>query len=452
MKPFLLGWSCVLLAVVAASAGTPKELGGTRRGAASPTAGANAQRTDRAAGDGFVADRTRCEIRDGRFYQNGKRVFMKVGKPLLDYGNAEQCERLISWLPTYRRKGYTALELNCYWHHFDHDGDGTPDVSLAPLAKAVDAIYAAGMYPCLSVETYAVGGGMIPNGFWAAHPDAYARDATNAKVKDEEYGMHTSIVSIYNPDYRKASRTYIRKLAEGIDCRKLLWFETTVEPQYYTVRPIDYGPDARRAYAAWRGKNGVTDAPMPDFPIPDGFVRNPTWNRFRAEALADWINGDAAAFRSVAGRDAWVAVDFLYAQEPVQYLRDGDPVTFLRKLDCANVLQVNWHWNLDTRKPNDRAYAAIRQVQREIPTRRWAITEHMTFNGDCFVGYSDRELREILEATLRNGSGFGWEFVTVTPGSGAAFCLYEDDFRPKRVMAAVDDHWDEWLARIYAQP
>jgi len=48
---------------------------------------------------------------------------------------------------------------------FDLNGDGIPDKSLEPLNKLINAIYEKGMYPCLSVETYAVGGGAIPDGF-----------------------------------------------------------------------------------------------------------------------------------------------------------------------------------------------------------------------------------------------------------------------------------------------
>ena len=271
--------------------------------------------------EGFVADRSACEIRDGKFYQNGRRVFMKIGKPLLDFASAEQCGRLVSWLPEYRRKGYTALELNCYWHHFDSDGDGVPDVSLEPLARTVDAIYAAGMYPCLSVETYSVGGGRLPAGFWKAHPEACARDADGERVRDVEYAQDTEVVSIFNRDYRRAARVFIRSVAAAVDHDKVLWYETTVEPQYGSVRKIDYGPDARREYAAWRARNGGVGPSVPDFPVGEEFTRDPTWNRFRAESLADWVNGDAAAFREAAGRDALVAVDFLCAQERLQYLR-----------------------------------------------------------------------------------------------------------------------------------
>ena len=59
-----------------------------------------------------------------------------------------------------------------------------------------------------------------------------------------------------------------------------------------------YSDAAKRAYAEWRTANGISDAAskMPEgFPIPQEFIENETWNKFRAQSLADWVNGDAAA-------------------------------------------------------------------------------------------------------------------------------------------------------------
>ena len=94
------------------------------------------------------------EIReDGKFYDNGQWVFLKIAKPLRNFGLASECQGLINALPTLKAKHYNAFELNCYWHQFDMDGDGTVDVSLEPLKALINAIYDMGMYPCLTVET-----------------------------------------------------------------------------------------------------------------------------------------------------------------------------------------------------------------------------------------------------------------------------------------------------------
>ena len=146
--------------------------------------------------DNPIVDYNLWKIENGKFYLDGKWVFLKVGKPLINFANAGQVDKLISNLDVLRKKHFNAIELNCYWHHFDENGDGIPDKSLEPLNKLINAIYAKGMYPCLSVETYAVGGGTIPEGFWTLHPDAYAINERGEKVTDTEYGFGSKVVSI----------------------------------------------------------------------------------------------------------------------------------------------------------------------------------------------------------------------------------------------------------------
>lgn len=167
-------------------------------------------------------------------------------------------------------------------------------------------------------------------------------------------------------------------------------------------------------------------------------------DRFRAQFLAKWVNDDAAAYREVAGKDAYVAVDYLDAAEEVQYLRMGDPLEFLCNLTSANIIQVNWSWYFPTNAPNQKAYDRVRKVISE-KKYDWAITEHMTFNGSDFVNYTPSELEAILENTLRQRTRFGWEFVSVTPSSSNNFSMYNDDWSPKKVMSIVDEHWGYWL-------
>lgn len=397
-----------------------------------------------------VVDYNLWKIENGKFYLDGKWVFLKVGKPLINFSNAQQVDGFISHLDVLRDKHFNALELNCYWHHFDEDGDGIPDKSLEPLNKLIDAIYSRGMYPCLSVETYAVGGGTIPEGFWDLHPDAFAINEKGEKVTDTEYGFGSKVVSIFHPGYRATAHTFIENLAKGIDTEKILYFETTVEPQYMGAIPLCYSDAAKQEYEKWREENQINEeeSKMPStFPIPLSFIQNKTWNKFRAQFLAKWVNEDAAAYRKIAGEKAYVAVDYLDANEKEQYLRMGDPVEFLTHLTAANIIQVNWSWYFPDDKPNQKAYDRVWQV-KEATGRDWAITEHMTFNGSDFVYFTDQGLENILENTLKQGTRFGWEFVSITNSTNGSFSLYNNNWTPKRVMKFVDDYWGYWLHRV----
>ncbi len=80
--------------------------------------------------------------------------------------------------------------------------------------------------------------------------------------------------------------------------------------------------------------------------------------------------------------------------------------------------------------------------------RDWAVSEHMTFNGSDFVQYTDDRLKDILNNTIRQSTRFGWEFISVMNNSQSSFCLYEDDWTPKRVIGMVDNNWDYWLDQV----
>ncbi len=398
----------------------------------------------------YVADYSLWEIKNGKFYLNGKWVFLKIGKPLRDFSSDAQVNQLIADLDVLQKKHYNTLELNCYWHHFDTDGDGVIDKSLEPLNRLITAIYEKGMYPCLSVETYSVGGGQIPAGFWKNYPDAYAIDDKGNKVNDTEYGFGTNVVSIFHDGYRETVHKYIKNLAGGIDTKKILYFETTVEPQYMGTINLCYSDNAKTAYDEWRKENNITDeaSKMPSsFPIPANFIANETWNKFRAQSLADWVNGDAAAYREVAGQDAYVAVDYLDASESIQVRRDGNPVEFLTHLTAPNIIQINWTWYFPENSVNQKAYDRVRQVKNST-NRDWAVSEHMTFNGSDFSGYDDATLESILMNTLNRGTRFGWEFVNIGNSTTDNFCLYNNDWSPKRVISIVDNNWETWVHKV----
>jgi hypothetical protein len=341
------------------------------------------------------------------------------------------------------------------------NGDGKIDTSLDSLNKLIGAISEHDMFPCLSVETYGVGGGQIPPGFWRRFPEAVAVNYKGESVRDNEYGYDTAVPSLFNADYLRVSRSFIRDLVGKIDHTKILWFETTVEPQYMGNQWLDYSPAAKIAYEAWLESEGLEGPAFPkSFPVDIKFLQNEVWNKFRAEWLADWINGDAQAYRDVAGYDAWIAVDYLDAEESTMIQRCGNPLTFLRRLTAPNIIQVNWTWHVIDRTPNLKAYKRVRQVMHETG-RDWAVTEHMTING---TDYHEHEIENILRNTIENGTRFGWEFVdilpdrddpqisagTVIPGSFKPihFSVYGPDWKPKPTMAIIDYQWDKWMNEI----
>ena len=390
------------------------------------------------------------EIKNGKFYLDNKWVFLKIAKPLWDFTNISMVDKLISDLDLLRSKYYNTIEINCYWHHFDKNGDGIPDKSLAPLNKLINAIYEKGMYPCLSVETYSVGGGFIPDGFWERYPDAGAIDDLGNPVTDSEYGFGSKVISIFHSGYRSTVHEFIKNLAKGIDTKKILYFETTVEPQYIGTINLCYSQHARTEYNLWRNENNITDSSseMPaNFPIPTTFVKNETWNKFRAQWLAKWVNEDAAAYREIAGKDAYVAIDYLDAAESQQTARQGNPLEFLRYLTEPNIIQVVWTWHYPTNSPNQKAYDRVRHIMKETG-RDWVITEHMTLNGSDFNQYSEVILEKILINTLNNGTRFGWEFVDVKNSTNGNFTLYKNDWTPKRIIKIVDDNWGYWLKKV----
>lgn len=387
------------------------------------------------------------EIRDGRFFRDGEWQFLKIGKPLRNFASEKEVNQLIADLDVLEEKGYAVLELDCYWHHFDKTGDGAVDVSLEPLRRLVSAIDDRGMIPCLSVETYGVGGGFLPDAFWDRHPDALAVNAQGKLVSDDEYGTGARVPSLYSPAYLEASRNFIRDLTAGLDHEKFLWFETTVEPQYMGNQDLCYSKHARRAYEDWLERTGADGPPFPDsFPVPEEFITDKTWNRFRAEYLADWVDGDAAVFREAAGPDAYIAVDYLETCGADMRRRLGDPITFLERLASPDIVQVNWHWHVANGEPNHCAYENIRKATAKTG-RNWALSEHMTLNAS---DYDPDDVPAMLKNTVAQGNRLGWEFASVSPISSSHFALYHDDWSPKPLISVVDDRWEEWMEMVRA--
>lgn len=399
-------------------------------------------------------------LQNGKLWVKGEHKFLKTGKPLRNYGSAEEIDALIEDLPIIASKGFNNIALNCYWHHFNPSGDGQIENSVEPLKKLVAAIHSHGMYASLSVESYGVGGGQIPEGFWQKNEDALAVNHKGEFVSDTEYGYGSKVPSLFSENYLNASRAFLTNLVEKVGAENFLYFETTVEPQFMGAQWLDYSKTAENAYAKWIADNERHNAlPFPSkFPASEEFMTSEDWNLFRAHFLASWINGDAEALRKGAGgTDLWVASDYLDAEEDTMLQRCGNPVELLRNMTGVDIVQVNWAWCNVARKPNQKAYDRVKQVMDETG-RDWAVTEHMTING---ADYFESDMPGLLHNTLENGTHFAWEFVDIAadrdspdtkpndvlPGDFKPqhFSVYDADWNPKPAMKAVDENWDEWV-------
>lgn len=386
-----------------------------------------------------------CQLYKGRLYVDGKYTFLKTGKPLRNFGSKKECERFIAEdLPVIKKKGFNNLVLNCYWHQFDSDGNGTIDVDTAPLRAVIDKINELGMFASIAVETYGVGGGTIPKQFFKKFPNAIAIDSTGKKCVDDEYGMGTVVPSLFDKNYLKVARLYIANLARALSDKDILNFESTVEPQYIGNKTLDFSPAARKAYREYIQKNSIPAADMPEeYPVSREFLDSPVFRIFLAENLGDWVSQDIKAFKDAYKKPVFAAVDYLDALEETMPNRMGNPEIFLASLKDVQIIQVNWSWHLATRSPNAKAYARVRAVNR-ILNRNWAISEHMTLNGSDFKG---PETAALLKNTIKSSTNYGWDFTDIF--NKGRFCVYENNWRPKDPMKEVDDNFDDYLAEIY---
>ena len=406
-------------------------------------------------------------LKDGKLWVDGQHKFLKTGKPLRDYGNAEQIDALIADLPIIASKKYSNIAINCYWHHFNPSGDGVIEISVEPLKKLIKAIRAAGMYVSLSVETYGVGGGQIPEGFWEKFPNTLAVNDLGQEVSDTEYGYGSKVPSLFSEDYLKASRAYMTNLVAALGAENFLYIETTVEPQYMGAQWLDYSETAKQAYQTWIEETEANDAlPFPsEFPATESFKTSAAWNNFRAFFLAQWINGDAQALRAGAdGAALWIASDYLDAEEHTMPQRCGNPIELLRNMTETDIVQVNWAWCNVERKPNQKAYDRVKQVMEETG-RDWVVTEHMTING---ADYFDSDMPGLLENTLANGTHFGWEFVDICADTDSPDTkpndvlpgdfkpqhksVYDAKWDPKPAKKTVEERWEEWMKLATAAP
>lgn len=363
------------------------------------------------------------EIKAGKLYLNCKRVFLKTAIPLYNYATEYPVE-IISRL---KEKGYNAIRINTYWNHFDKDANGIVDqaIYLTNLNRFIKAVADAEMLPILSFETYNVGGGGVPVAFFQTFPKAQAINFQGELAVDTEYGTHQKIPSIFNPDYRRLSRSFIQNIVRNIDNTRILYYKTTVEPQYIGNQNLDYNGDAQREYL----ESGAFWPPNPN---------DQQWNEFRATSLAQWVSGDVMAVRELVPQ-ALIGVDYLETGDSSMVNRNGNSLIFLKNLGDIDVLHVNWHWT--SRGKFDLAYD---NAWKLFPDKQWAITEHMTVQGN-FDRYGF-ETEKVLLHSLNKGTRFGWDIVNTRPSTQNSFAVYNDNWSPKATIAPLDNRNDDWMA------
>ena len=98
------------------------------------TAKVGAEHTDKPE-DEQTNEKPVWKIENGKFYRDGEWGFLKIAKPLRNFADGNAVQQLINDLDKLKSKHYNVIVINCYWHHFDHDGAGVPDVSLEPLNR-----------------------------------------------------------------------------------------------------------------------------------------------------------------------------------------------------------------------------------------------------------------------------------------------------------------------------
>ncbi len=410
----------------------------------------------------------RWAIREGRFYQNGRWVFLRTGKLLRGFHDPQTADGVMQDIDVLSgRLNFNNFSINIYPDAFDGDGDGRIDPerreAYRRIGDILDHCWRRGVFCCLSFETYNIGGGGTPRALFERFADLAAVNGLGEPAIDVEYFPNGKPVpSIFHPAYLEWSRGFIRHFLEGLGAgrtSRLLYVETTVEPQYlgqcnHGPRDerrafLDFSEASRRAFVAWQSVLPAED-PGRRLTWPrtqeqrDAMLGNRDFNRFRGAALAEWLNGDIRAIRSAAPT-VYIAVDYNGRFDDPHNIRIGDHEAFLSALRGVDIIQIAPH----TPEPwGPLAWDEVRRINERLG-RGWAISEHMTATGDWAV--DDAEMTRILENTLARGTRWGWEFVNAGNSHARdSFMLYEQDWS-SRVLDVIDgEHWQEWLRRIGA--
>jgi hypothetical protein len=409
------------------------------------------------------------EQRDGRFYQNGQWVFLKHGKLLRAFESSATADQVIADLDVLIGSlNYNSFCLNIYPDQFDANADGWVDAdrkqAYANIGRIFDYCWRRGVFCSLSFETYNVGGGGTPS---ALGIGVVAMNALMEPARDVEYGGVNGkyIPSVFHPKYLNWGHNFIINFLRGLSgqrAKRLLFVETTVEPQYLGRCNVgdrdprraflDFSESAHAVFLQWQALWPANDPHRAQLSWPvtqaqrDQMMGNRLFNDFRAWGLAGWINGDIAAIRSVIP-DVYIAVDYNGRFDDPKDLRLGTRSVFLDSLAGINIIQiaphVQWAW---TSLSWDDVIAANTRMGNN-----WAISEHMTATGSW--GQDDAEMTEILDDTLARGTRWGWEFVNV--GNRHAtddFHLYYENWSGDTLDIIEGGNWAAWQAKIGAPP
>ncbi len=410
-------------------------------------------------------------MREGRFHRNGQWVFVKTGKMLRSFEQPGMADRVIADIDVMvGRLNYNNFSLNIYPDQFDADADGRVDPgrrqAQQEIGRILDHCWRRGIFASLSFETYNVGGGGTPLELFRRHPDIVAVNALGQPARDVEYGGESGkqVPSIFHPIYLKWSRDFMRGFLAGLGrdrASRLLFVETTVEPQYVgkcdvgnkDIRRamLDFSDAARRAYERWLAGLPENDPRRTAFAWPatqaqrDKAVGNPVFNEFRAWGLAQWVNGDIEAIRSAAP-GVFVAVDYNGRLDDHDHegARIGDHLTFLKALQGVDIIQVaphTWHWGTSS-------WEEVSRVNREA-RKGWAIGENITISGAS--PDDDQETTRILDDTLKLGTRWGWECVNAgNEHETDNYCLYNRDWSSPVADVIEGPNWEHWLKKIGA--
>ena len=418
-----------------------------------------------------VAAQETWEIRDGRFHQNGKWVFIKTAKLLDPFNQPETADKVIANIDVMvDRLQYNNFSINIYPYTFDEDGDGEVDPpqreAYLNIGRIMDHCWQRGVFCSLSLETYNVGGGGVPASLFEKHPEIVAVNALGEPAYDVEYvgdiGTIKPLPSIFHPAYLKWSRDFMRHFLRGLGSQRtsrLLYIETTVEPQYLGQcnigdrdqrrAALDFSRAAQEAFRQWNAALPA-DSRRDAFRWPvtqlerDLAIGNPIFNKFRGQALGQWVTGDIQAIHSVVPT-VYIAVDYNGRFDDPNNIRVGDHEAFLRAIEGADIIQIAAHCP----KPwGSSSWDEVTHVS-QLTRRAWAISEHMTATGAS--AEDDDTLTQILDNTLQRGTRWGWELVkaaNLRPQDG--FALYNKDWTGPILDVIEGQNWDKWLKKIGA--
>jgi hypothetical protein len=397
-------------------------------------------------------------------------MFLKDGKLLRDFANPQTADEVIADIDILTGQlDYNSFSLNIYPDQFDADADAQVDPSqqeaYAQFGRILDHCWDRGVFCSLSFETYNVGGGGTPAALFSQHPEVSAINALGEVARDVEYGGTNGklIPSVYHPLYLAWSRDFIRNFLTGLGPQRtdrLLFVETTVEPQYLGRCNVgdrddrraflDFSAVAHAAFDSWQQSFPAGDPHRTQLSWPqtqaqrDQLMGNRLFNDFRAQGLAGWINGDIAAIRSVAP-DVYIAVDYNGRFDDPYDLRIGTHSVFLNALAGADIIQIAPHVQSVWGPSSWDDVIAV----NSSAGKHWAISEHMTATGSW--GQDDAYMTEILDDTLARGTRWGWEFVNVGNRHPTDdFQLYYQDWTSDTLDIIEGANWNSWLAKIGA--